>query len=65
MQKLEKEKLTILDEVKLIVILENIIEQKESYMKRSIVFDQTCYGFLKEMYANDIQELKIILNKLK
>tara|TARA_R110000850_G_C9863768_1_gene456486 strand:+ start:108 stop:281 length:174 start_codon:yes stop_codon:yes gene_type:complete len=57
MQNLEK--LTMLEEVKLVVILQILIEEKENSMK------QTSNDFLKEMYANDIHDLKIILNKLK
>ena len=57
MQNLEK--LTMLEEVKLVVILQILIEEKENSMK------QTSNDFLKEMYANDIQDLKTILNKLK
>jgi hypothetical protein len=53
------EKLTMLEEVKLVVILQILIEEKENSMK------QTSNDFLKEMYANDIQDLKTILNKLK
>ena len=56
MQNLEK--LTMLEEVKLVVILQILIEEKENSMK------QTSNDFLKEMYANDIQDLKTILNKL-
>lgn len=56
MQNLEK--LTMLEEVKLVVILQILIEEKENSMK------QTSNDFLKEMYANDIRDLKTILSKI-
>ena len=56
---MNRERLTMLDECKLVVLLERKIITLQERMHTTNDF------FMRDMYANDIQELTEILLKLK
>lgn len=55
---MNRERLTMYEEVKIIVALEMKVES----MRKNI--EETELEFLKDMYRQDIQELQTIINKL-